>query len=466
MSGLKTSDTYVSRNFFMTRMFCLFLLGAALAARGEDGVKLTLAEAEGRALEHHPRISMAELSALGAREQVTQARSGFFPQIFGHVTSVGAADPTSTRIAAGGLNNPAIYDRNAEGIEVSQIITDFGRTWNLSESSKLHWRAEQKGTLATQGQVLMELDTAYFGVLQAGAVRQIAVQTVKTRQLLFDQVSTLASNKLKSRLDVSFARVDAEDAKLLLSSANNSLAAAKATLTLMLGEREQTEYVLIETPLPAGLTDAESDFIREALNNRPEVAQARFEEEAARKFARAERDLRYPTISAFAAGGVIPFHDSEFQRNDYGAAGIDLSLPLFTGGRYSARGREADIKTQRAEEVLRDAANTVARDVRVAYHNAVYAKERLDESRELVTSTTEAQELATARYQVGSASIIEVSQAQLNQTAALIQQESAKYGYLTQRSALNFQAGRLPQNVLRMRAPGLGSVKIKSNYEK
>ncbi len=429
------------------RAALVYLLGWSLSAGADPAGTLTLAEAEARALAHHPRISVAELSALAAREQFVQAGSRLYPQIFGHSTSVGSADPTATRIAAGGLNNPSIYDRNAEGIEVSQLITDFGRTWNLRESSKSHWKAEQKGAMATQAQILMEMDCAFFGALQAGAVEKIARQTIATRQLLLDQVSVLASNKLKSQLDVSFARVNYEDAKLLLSSAQNGVAAAKATLTLMLGEQEQSDFVLAETPLPPELVETGPDLVREALGNRPELAQARLEHEAALKFARAEHDLRWPTLSAFGAGGFIPFHDSAFQRNDYGAAGLDLSLPIFTGGNYSSRGREAALRARSAEETLRDVGNTVTRDVRVAYQNAIYARQKMEESRELVASTTEAVDLAGARFQVGSTSIIEVSQAQLNQTAALIQQTTAVYEYMTRRSVLNFQVGRFPMTL-------------------
>ncbi|MBI3877902.1 MAG: TolC family protein, partial [Verrucomicrobia bacterium] len=48
-----------------------------------------------------------------------------------------------------------------------------------------------------------------------------------------------------------------------------------------------------------------------------------------------------------------------------------------------------------------------------------------------------------ARYQLGISSIVELSQAQLNKTAAEIAQASAKYDYLIQRAVLNYQVGAL-----------------------
>src|SRR4029079_13976457 len=112
-----------------------------------------------------------------------------------------------TRILAGAINNPSVFDRTAAGAGLSQMITDFGRTPNLIASSTLQAQAANELATATAAQILLDVDRSYFTVLQAQALEGVAQQTVDTRQLLFDRVSALASNKLKSDLDVSFARV-------------------------------------------------------------------------------------------------------------------------------------------------------------------------------------------------------------------------------------------------------------------
>jgi outer membrane protein len=55
---------------------------------------------------------------------------------------------------------------------------------------------------------------------------------------------------------------------------------------------------------------------------------------------------------------------------------------------------------------------------------------------------TQARDLAQARYKLGLSSIVELSQAQLNETEAEIEQASAKYDYAARISALNYQLGR------------------------
>ena len=140
---------------------------------------LPLRQAEEMAVRNHPRISAAELTALAAKQVTREVRSSFFPTITANSTSVGTGS-SDTRIGAGALNNPAIFDRNAEGLMVSQLITDFGRTANLTQSARLRERAQQQNALATRADILMQVDTAYFRALGAQALLRVAQDTVES----------------------------------------------------------------------------------------------------------------------------------------------------------------------------------------------------------------------------------------------------------------------------------------------
>ena len=251
----------------------------------------------------------------------------------------------------------------------------------------------------------------------------------------------LASNKLKSDLDVSFSRVTLEEGKLLMNKAENELLAARTTLSILMGETNQSQYELVEEPLPTPIKEGISDLVQEALSKRPELVSSRLERDAAEKFAKAERALHYPTVSAVAGAGFIPVHDSHF-RDDYAAAGVNLSLPLFNGNLYSARQHEAQLLAKRAAELLRDEENNIIRDVRVAAQNLAYAHQRLELSESLLQSSAQAYNLAEARYHLDLSSIVELSQAQLNKTSAEIAFQSARYDYQIQSAALNFQTGK------------------------
>jgi len=418
-------------------------LGFTLAlANAEDSPQLTLQEAHEAALRSHPQISVADLKALAARQVTRQFQSAFFPTLSANAVAVGTANDNTRLSAVGALNNPAIYDRNAEGLILSQLITDFGRTANLTGSAKLRAQAEANNAQATREQILLAVDGAFFSALQAQSVTRVAEQTVGARQLFLDQVSTLATNNIRSALDVSIARVNVEDGKLLLSKALNDVHAAFAQLANLMGLREQKTYRLVEQPLPPELSTNISEYVQLALRSRPDLLSLRNSQEAAFKFARAERALHYPTLSAVGSAGVVPIGNSALGDN-YAAGGLILTLPLYAGGLYSARQQEAELRSQAAAESLRDLENNVVRDVRIAWLNAQNALDRLRITAQLLENTKQSYELAQARFNNGISSIVEFNLAQLNLLSAQIAFADTQYEYLVRRSALDYQTGSL-----------------------
>src|ERR1022692_4511671 len=141
----------------------LLLLGFviwAVPCSAQLSQKLTLQEAEQIAIQNHPQIQAATQLASAAAAQVQEARSFYYPQAYGSLTGVEAEN--NSRIAAGALNNPIIYDRFAEGVMVSQLVTDFGRTHHLVRSSDLYAKAQKENITATRADVLLALNQAYF----------------------------------------------------------------------------------------------------------------------------------------------------------------------------------------------------------------------------------------------------------------------------------------------------------------
>jgi len=410
------------------------------SASAQTAQKLTLQGAEQIAIQNHPQIQAAADLAAAAQAQVTQARSAYYPTASGSLTGVDAE--TNSRISAGALNNPLIYDRYANGVAVSQLITDFGRTHELVKSSNLHARAQQENVVTTRADVLLQLDQAYFGALKAQAVLTVAEQTVRERQLVSDQVTELEKNKIKSGLDVSFANVDLSQAQLLLIQAQNDLQGSFAQLTAALGYSDQRTFQLTDEPLPSAPPANVTVLVQQALRDRPEMIGQRLDVESAQSYTTAERDLRLPTLSAAGVAGLTPYAQSPLGPR-YAAAGFNVNIPLFNGHLYSALESEAASRARAQDQYLRDLQNRITRDVHTAWLNANSAFQRLSVTEQLLNEANQALDLAQSRYRLGLSSIIELSQAQLNQTQAQIEQASAKYDYAIRHSFLNYQLGAL-----------------------
>ncbi len=118
---------------------------------------------------------------------------------------------------------------------------------------------------------------------------------------------------------------------------------------------------------------------------------------------------------------------------------------MLNGGLFKARRQESGSRdAAAADKDVQDLSLQIARDVQVAWLNANDgAFRRLDVTARLVAEANEALRLARARYDSALGSIVELNQAQLNQTSAEIAAASAKYEYLSRWSALNYAIGAL-----------------------
>ncbi|HZT75160.1 MAG TPA: TolC family protein [Vicinamibacterales bacterium] len=406
---------------------------------------LTLRAARDMALKNHPRVLSAQSAVAEAGQVVREQRAPYFPTLTGALTGVTASDDQA-RIGAGSLSASRLISRVGEGVVASQLVTDLGRTQNLVASSQLQAQASQQGYQATREQVLLDVDNTYFGVLRAEGVVRVAQQTVDARQLLFDQVNTLAQNNLRSQLDVSFADVNVADAKLLLIRAQNDLQEAYAQLTRAVGSDTPVTAVLADEPVPSGPPPNAEALVAQAIAERPDVAQLRFSRDAAYKFAYAERDLYRPSVTVGAVAGNIPVLtqvSAQPTPENYAAAVVNVNVPVFNGGLYSARSAAARLRAQEADQNLRDYQERVARDVRVAWANATNAYQRIDVTAQFLRAATLSLDLAQGRYNLGLSSIVELTQSQLNVTRAEIENLSAKYDYQSSYAALQYALGQL-----------------------
>ena len=409
-------------------------------SQNQAGQRLTLTEAQSIAIQNHPRIQVAAQLASAAAARVKEVQSTYYPQVNGAATGVYAEN--TSRIAAGFLNSPSVFDKFANGVSVTQLVTDFGRTHELSKSSHLHAQAEQENVISTRADVLLRVDLAYFAVMKSQSVLQVAEETVKARQLVADQVSALAKSSLKSGLDVSFANVDLARSQLLLVQAQNDLQSSYAQLSEALGYSDLRAFQLVEEPAPGAPPSDVAPLIAEALQDRPEIVSQGLDVRSAQSYATAQRDLWFPALSVAGVTGVVPFRQDSLTGR-YAAAGFNVSVPIFNGRLFNAEHAEAAARAHVQEQYLRGLQNRIAQDVRTSWLNVISAYQRLSLTQQLLDQTTQASDLAKGRYQLGLSSIIELSQAQLNLTEAQVAQVSARYDYESQTANLNFQLGRV-----------------------
>ncbi|HYK60122.1 MAG TPA: TolC family protein [Bryobacteraceae bacterium] len=406
--------------------------------------RLTLQQAEAIAIQNHPQIAAAQNEVNFANQQIVVNRSAYYPNA--SLDASASQGNRGARIGAGDLPASRLFNRFSPGVVVRQLVTDSGRTPNLVASARANAQAVAQTSQATRYDVLLAVNRAYFDVLRAEATVRVAEQTVAARQLLSDQVTELARNQLRSQLDVSFADVNVSEAKLLLLRSQDSVQEATAELGRALGSDQPANYQLVEEALPTGPPAAVTNLVTQALANRPELQSLRLGRNAAYKFYEAEKDLSRPTVAAIAVGGVIPYINNPTSSPipaEYEGIGANVTFPVFNGHLFSARREAAFQRALEADQRLRDEQEQVARDVRVAWANANDAYQRIDVTAQFLRQASLGLDLAQGRYNLGLASIVELTQAQLSLTQAEIENLTAKYDYQTQYAALQYTLGAL-----------------------
>jgi len=428
------------------RVFGLSLLLFTFAALPLiSQVRLTLQEAEALALKNHPQV-LAEQNVIGAQTQrITEARSAYYPLVNADVTATLSGQ--GERIGAGYLSASRLINRVGLGFTLNQLVTDFGRTSNLVAQQRLLTNAAQQDYQATQYDVLATVNRAYFGTLRAQSLIKVAQETLAARQEVVNQVTALAQNQLRSQLDVSFATVNLAQAQLLLIQSQNELKASYADMTRALGQEQPATYDLVEQPLPPSPAENVEQLVMQAIQNRPELASLRLNQQAASRFELAEKDLSKPNVNIIGVTGYMPYVDQltlpRVIPNEYAGGGINLQIPVFNGHLFSARREEAHYRALEADQRLRDRAEQVERDVRTAWTTSMTAYQNLDVTAQLLREATLAMSLAQGRYDNGLSTIVDLTLAQTNLTGAEIQNLSAKYDYQMQYANLQYTVGTL-----------------------
>ncbi len=410
---------------------------------------MTLQDAEEYALKHNPAIAAASRSAEAARQVVTEIRAGFFPQVGANAIYAYTPNGQTHIDATGLLADSKGFTRQSDGLVASQLITDFGRTAFLTSSSSFEAMAQFNQVDAVKQFILLSVDTAYYTALGAIALQKVADQEIKTNELLLEQIKAFVTSNLKPQIDVSFQESTLAQSRLLKVDADGKYDEAIANLIKAMGWKEISSFSIVEKNNNSPFPEDSAPFQAKAFGLRPDLIAKRNEVEAAMKTAKAEFSARLPQVTALAAAGFNPYVQQQNSplSDSYGMVGVNVSVPIFTGGRLSAKQKEAELRASAMSESLKDYEEIVFKDVRNAWVRARTSYHSIAAAQDYEKAATEAFDLAQGRYTAGISSITEVSQAEVIRLQAQIALVTAHYDYLSRLAALAFESGDLTTRI-------------------
>jgi outer membrane protein len=383
----------------------------------------TLQGALAKAYENNPTLTGARAGQRANDENVPIQKAGGLP-------TVGVSVDYQENIVVPGNSFFTPGRSLSTGAQVSVPIYQGGAVRNAVQAAKFRVEAGQSDLRATEASIFSQVVGAYMDV-----IRDIAIV-----QLNQKNVSVLKTNLQASsdRFEIGdLTRTDVAQSQARLSLAEGDLRTAEANLI-----RSRESYIRLVGDAPVDLqappalpnlpTTAE-EAVAIALGNNPDIDAANQRLNASRADIGAARATRMPKLSATVTGGYnnnlnsIPAGNTTSDNTTTSTiAGVSLTLPIFQGGRPSARVRQAQAQTSQAIENYVGVERDVIAQTRGAYA-AWQANERIIAATEQAVSANGLSlEGVRAENSVGTRSILDILNAEQEYLNAQVQLVSAR----------------------------------------
>lgn len=414
----------------------------------------SLLEIYQQALQGDPQIHEAEARRLAAQEAKPQARGVLLPQI--SVTGDWTQTDTSGTSFSIIDSQTRTFTQDATstnwGFGLRQTLFRWDQIVNLRRADKTVTKAEAVREAAQQD-LIVRVAQRYFNVL-AAEDRLTSINA--DREAIARQLE-----QAKQRFDVGLIAItDVQESQAAYDqSVANEIGAKRTLATAREFLREITgEYVTEldapgeDFPLLSPDPNNETSWVNLSLQQNLNLVASRLDEQLARDEISFRRNGHYPTIDLVASTGenqsegdaiANGFPSSFDDTTTRDQISIQVTVPLFAGGRTSSRVREAVYLHRASREQLQRVTRETERQARDAYLGVLSEIARVKALKQAVASSRTALQATQAGYEVGTRTIVEVLNSQFGLYAAITNFYESRYEYIMNALRLKQAAGSL-----------------------
>jgi TolC family type I secretion outer membrane protein len=402
---------------------------------------LTLANAVDLALCNNPTTRSSWASAREAAAALGTAESAWLPT----VSATGSESRTYGEYvdATGNLESGGQNTRDA-ALTLSWTLYDFGGRSGRIRSARGALDAAADGLNSVSQQTVAAVVQAYYSVVAADATLLAAKTTEDTANRSLEIARSLREGGVATLADVLQAQTARDLAQLTRVQAQLAAESAYGALAVEIGLPADRPLKLDATAVPAeapALDARLGDLMAEAVSQRPDLAAAQAQRDAAEANVTVARSVGRPSI-AIQAGRSLSYTPNVADQN-YNQIGIYVTVPIFSGLSTTYGVREAQAALEVSDANVEQARLQVSLGVWNAYYGLESAIQQLAATASLTTTAADNEQVALGRYQSGVGTIIDVLTAQSAAASARLQRISAEYGWRVARAQLSLALGRL-----------------------
>lgn len=437
------------------------------------------------ALRNNRSLRISQLDLATAEKQVKEAYGGLVPEIDGSMGYTRNIEvPTS--FLPGFIFDPALPPDSlipvkfgsdnqwSAGLTISQPLFDAALFTGVSTSGK--FRSYQQEVLRGAAQlVATNVRVAYLNVLVAREAHRVTLNSVERVQSTLEETAALNRAGLASDYDVLRLEVQLANIVPQLRRTANAVRAAERNLAIEMGlprleqagaagslaemdldslaANDRPNRMILEFTGTGDVSAVDVDSLGEAArlhrSDLRQLEQLRGLEEARVKV---ERSELFPTLSAFFNWNMFAQEDDALnffgegpnQRFTTAAAGVQLSVPIFSGLRRWNRVEQRKIAVRQVEEQLADLGQRVQSEVRTTHDQVLEARARAFAQRTAVRQAQRGFDIVTREYLAGTKTRLEVTEAEVSLRESELNYAQAVYDYLVAKAQLDYVVGAVP----------------------
>ena len=390
--------------------------------------KLALAQLVDVGLNNSPTTREAWARARAAVASWAQARGKYYPTLSASALGLAAGS------FGAGVNGVDAFGNEAIGSvsgTLKYLLFDFGgRSAEAEAARQAFFSSDSNHNQAIQD-VVRDVADAYYTHLGDLARLRAAEVTLK------DALTNLEAAELRRRVgvativDVLQAQANVAQVRVTLEGARGAVETSRGKLATTVGWPANTQFGVVEEfeELPLDTVDQDIDaLITKARRARPDLAAVWASVRQKEAELKQAKSALWPQVVLGATGGGKTIDGNDTNTNY--VAGVEIQIPIFTGGILSNAVQEAHANLEAARAALRMQEDSVINTVWDAYYGVRTAAEQLKSSEVLLASATKSYEASLARYREGVADIVELLNAQNTLSDArttLIQSRTSLY---------------------------------------
>ena len=374
-----------------------------------DTVKqYTLAEAIDIALRKSPLTRQSWVQARAAADVYGSTQGRLYPTLVAGVA-------INRSLALSSPNRPA-GERTQYGPSgtLTYTVLDFGgRSGSIDVARQTAIAVDLTHNATVQNTILL-VESAAFTYLSTRAQRDAQKASLDLATATLDAANERHHVGLATIAYVLQARTARSQAELQLQTLEGILQVTKGSLAVSMGLPANTAYDVPAVTLSDSvhfITESVDSLINVAVRNRPELASARAQAEAAHSQIQVAKSGYLPSLAFTGTGANNASNVSNFAGNTY-SLNVGVSVPVFSGFSNHYDVAAANEQFQAAQARTELTRQQIIQQVFTAYYSLRTATDRVRTSRELLASAIQSEEVARGRYKEGVGSIVDLLVAQ------------------------------------------------------